>query len=76
MANIAKRYNPKRNLPDSAVDILDYCGALGKVNGVTKITLKQVKEFTKKLYNLAEDEVVETGPPTKLEKNRGRIGFI
>ena len=75
MCNIAKRYNPKRNLPDSAVDILDYCGALGKVNGVSKITLKQVKEFTKNLYNLDEKEVVEVGPLTKRETTK-TIGFI
>ena len=75
MVNIAKRYNPKRNLPDSAVDILDYCGALGKVNGETKITLKKVKEFTKKLYNLDEKEVVNTGPLTKRETTK-TIGFI
>ena len=75
MCNIAKRYNPKRNLPDSAVDILDYCGALGKVNGISKITLNQVKEFTKKLYNLDEKEVVEVGPLTKRETTK-TIGFI
>lgn len=75
MCNIAKRYNPKRNLPDSAVDILDYCGALAKVNGTTKITLNEVKKFTKKLYNLSEDTVVETGPLTKRELST-TIGFI
>ena len=75
MCNIAKRYNPKRHLPDSAVDILDYCGALAKVNGTKKITIKQVKEFAKKLYNLPDDEVVNIGPPTKLELNRGKIGY-
>jgi len=75
MCNVAKRYNPKRNLPDSAVDILDYCGALAKVNETKKITLSQVKMFAKELYNLKEDEVVDVGPLTKRETNK-TIGFI
>ena len=75
MCNIAKRYNPKRNLPDSAVDILDYCGALGKVNGLKKITLKDVKEFSKKLYNIDDKDKVEVGPLTDREKKK-TIGFI
>ena len=74
MCNIAKRYNPKRNLPDSAVDILDYCGALAKVNGEKKITIKKLKEMTRMLYNLKEDEEVLTGPLTNRETAK-TIGF-
>ena len=62
MPIVAKRYNPKRNLPDSAVDILDYCGALAKVSDVKKITKKMVGEFAKKLYDLQQDEDVDLSP--------------
>lgn len=75
MCNVAKRYNPDRSLPDSAVDIMDYCGALAKVSDIKKITLAQVKEFAKKLYNLEEDAEVNTKPLGHREINR-TIGFI
>ena len=75
MATIAKRYNPKRNLPDSAVDILDYCGALAKVSDTKKITVAQVKEFTKKLYDLEGNEPVNIKPLSSRELNKS-IGFI
>ena len=75
MPNIAKRYNPKRNLPDSAVDILDYCGALARMSDVRKITPKVVKEFARKLYNIDDKEEVDVRPLTDREINK-RIGFI
>ena len=75
MCNLAKRYNPNRSLPDSAVDIMDYCGALAKVGDVKKITLKQVKQFVKKLYNLDEKEVVNVEPLSKRELTK-TIGFV
>ena len=75
MATIAKRYNPKRNLPDSAVDILDYCGALAKVSDVKKITKTKVKEFARKLYDIDANEDVNINPLTSKELDN-RIGFI
>ena len=76
MPVVAKRYNPKRNLPDSAVDILDYCGALARVSDIKKITKKMVGEFARKLYNLKEDEVVDLSPLKDHEKSSAMtIGF-
>ena len=75
MPYLAKRYNPKRNNPDSAVDLLDYCGALAKVSDVKKITKKVLKDLAKEFYNIEGE--VDIKPPTELELNAGKmtIGF-
>ena len=74
MSTIAKRYNPKRALPDSAVDIMDYCGALAKCDDVKKIRMVELKSFVKSLYNISEDKEVDVSPITHRELNP-TIGF-
>ena len=75
MPYLAKRYNPKRNNPDSTVDLLDYCGALAKVSDVKKITKKVHKDLAKEFYNIEGE--IDISPPTDLELNAGKmtIGF-
>ena len=74
MPFLAKRYNPKRNNPDSAVDLLDYCGALAKVTDTKKITKKKLVELATAFYNI--EGKVDISPLKAHElKSNMTIGF-
>ena len=74
MGTLAKRYNPKRNNPDSAVDLLDYCGALAKVSETKKITKKVLMKLAADFYDIEGE--VDTSPLKEHELGtKMTIGF-